>query len=337
MIDFAATRVGLDPGTANTLLYVKGRGVMLDEPSLVTIRTSTGAIEAVGGEAQAGYGRTPRRLLTVRPIRAGAIGDPGLLDGMLYRFLRKARVVAPWKRLSTAIAVPVAMTAAERLALVESIRNAGAADIVLLDPALAAARGAGLNVYEARVSMLADAGAGVTKVAIFSRGETIYARAVHAAGDEMDSAIADYVRAAHDLIIGERTAERIKIEIGSAAPRGGQEAALTVKGRCAARGVPREIVLRAGEIREALRAPLERIASAVRDALAQVPPSLCANLIVNGMVLTGGSALLPRLDRYLSAACGLPVTVAADPRSCVVRGLACYIDRLRPAEWRNGN
>ena len=218
VVGFPPTRVGLDPGTANTLIYVKGRGVAVDEPSLVTIRTSTGDIVAAGGEAEAARGRTPRKFQTAHPIRAGIISDLRLFDGMLHRFLRKAHIAGPLQRLKVAIAVPSGMTEVERLAAIESLGNAGAAYVLLVDQVLAAARGAGLTIEESRGRMVVNIGAGVTDVAIISLGNTVCARAVRVAGDDMDTAIAAHIRATHQLIIGEPTAERLKIEIGSAVP-----------------------------------------------------------------------------------------------------------------------
>ncbi len=333
VIGFSSTRVGLDPGTANTLVYVKGRGIALNEPSLVTIRTSSGGIEAVGGEAQAGRGRTPRKFDTARPIRAGIISDLTLFDGMLHRFLRKAHISATLHRLEVVIAVPSGVTEVERLAVIESIQNAGADDVLLVDQVLAAARGAGLPIEESRGRMVVNVGAGVTGVAIISLGNAIYARAAPVAGDEMDAAIVTHVRAAHQLIIGERTAERLKIEIGSALP-GPPELSLAVKGRCASRGIPREATIRSSEVREAISPALERVSHAVREALDQAPPEVSADLVETGIVLTGGSALLRNLDRFLSKNCGLSVKVAPDPLSCVIRGLAYQLNHLRPRDWR---
>jgi rod shape-determining protein MreB len=325
--------VGLDTGTANTLVYVKGRGVTLNEPTLVTIRTSSGSIEAVGGEAQAGRGRTPRKFQTARPIRTGMISDLKLFDGMLRRFLRKAHVSRSLQRLRVAIAVPSGLTEVERLAVLESIHNAGAADVLLVNQVLAAARGAGLAVEEPRGQMVVNVGAGVTDVAIISLGNPVYARAMSIAGDDMDAAISAHVRATRQLIIGEPTAERLKIQIGSAVSNH-HELSLTVKGRCITRGVPREARIHDGEVREAISTPLGRIMAAIREALEQTPPELSSDLIERGILLTGGTALLRNFDQYISRGCGLPVKVAQDPLSCVIRGLAYQLNRLRPSDWR---
>jgi rod shape-determining protein MreB len=336
VIGFPPSRVGLDPGTANTLVYVKGRGLAVNEPSLVTVRTSSGDIEAVGGEAQAGRGRTPRKFQTARPIRAGIIGDLGLFDGMLHRFLRKARISGRLHRFKAAIAVPSGINEVERLAVIESIRNAGAADVLLVDQALAAARGAGLEIEESRGRMVVNIGAGVTDVALISLGNTAYSQGTRVAGDDLDAAIVAYVQAAHRLAIGEPTAERLKHEIGTALciqP----ELTLPVKGRCMVNGIPRLATIRSCEIREAIATPLGRIMSAIREALEQAPPEIIADLIEDGIVLTGGSALLRNLDRFVSSGCGLSVKVAGDPLSCVIRGLAYQVDHSRGSDWRFGN
>lgn len=333
MIGFPSTRVGLDLGTANTLLYVKGRGIAVKEPSLVTVRTSTGDIEAVGGEAEAGLGRTPRKFRTARPIRAGIIGDLKLCEGMLHRFLGKARITRRLHRLKVAVAVPGGTTEVERLAIVESLRTAGATDVLLVEQVLAAARGAGLAIEEPCGRMVVNIGAGVTGIAIISLANIVHARAIRVAGDDMDAAITAHVRAAHQLVIGERTAERLKIQIGSALP-GDEELSMRIKGRCIAQGIPREVTIRDSEIREALSTPVRRIANAIREALEQAPPELSADLVETGIVLTGGSALLRNLDKYISKDCGLPVKVAQDPLSCVILGLAHQLKYLRRSDWR---
>ncbi len=325
--------VALDLGTANTLLYVKGRGVALQERSLVIVRASTGDIEAVGGEAEAGLGRTPRKFRAERPIRAGIIADLRLCEGMLHRFLGKARVTGPLHRFRVAMAVPGGTTEVERLAAVESLRKSGASDVLLVEQSLAAARGAGLAIEESRGRMVVNIGAGVTDIALVSLGNAVHAHTVRVAGDDMDAAIIAHVRAAHQLIVGERTAEQLKIGIGSALP-GGEEPVMRIKGRCLARGIPRQAAVRAGELREALAAPVQRIVDAIREALEHAPPELSADLLETGIVLTGGSALLRNLDKRIAADCGLPVTVAADPLSSVILGLAYQLKRLRRSDWR---
>jgi rod shape-determining protein MreB and related proteins len=333
VISFSSTHVGLDLGTANTVLYVKGRGVAVKEPSLVTVHADTGDIEAVGEAAEAGLGRTPRKFYTARPIRAGIISDLKLCEGMLQRFLGKARITGPLHRLKVVMAVPGGITEVERRAIIESLRNAGATDVLLVEQVLAAARGAGLPIEECRGRMVVNIGAGVTDIAIISLANSVHAQAIRIAGHEMDAAITERIRALHQLVIGERTAERLKIQIGSAMPDG-EELSMRIKGRCIAQGIPREATVRDCEIREAILMPVHRIVNAIREALEQAPPELSADLIETGIVLTGGSALLRNLDKFISRDCGLSVNVAQDPLSCVILGLAHQLEYLRRAEWR---
>jgi rod shape-determining protein MreB len=330
---FRRPRVGLDLGTANTLIYVNGQGIAVKERSLVTVRASTGEIEAAGTEAEASAGRTPKKFRTVKPICRGMISDLTLCEGMLHRFFEKTGTSGPFRRLRVAIAVPGDLTEVERLAIVESLRNARAADVLLVDQVLAAARGAGLPIEEARGRMIVDIGAGVTDIAVISLANTVQARTVPIAGDEMDAAIAAYVRGKHQLLVGERTAERIKIQVGSALP-GPEALSVNVKGRCLVHGIPREVALCDCEIREALSAPVHQIVIAIREVLEQAPPELSADLVETGILLTGGSALLRNLDRRISEECGLPVRVAQDPLSSVILGLAHQLKRLRGRDWR---
>jgi rod shape-determining protein MreB len=288
---------------------------------------------AAGREAASGRGRTPQKLQTARPIRGGIVTDLDLFGGMLHRFLEKAHLARPWRRMKAAIAVPGSLTDVERLAVVESLKEAGAACVLLVDQVLAAALGAGLAIEEPRGRMVVDIGAGVTNVAILSLGNAVYARAVRVGGDDMDAAIVTHALASHQLVIGEPTAERLKIEIGSAVS-GHHEAALAIKGRCAARGIPRRVTIQSGEITEAIASPLKKIVRAIREALEEAPPELSADLVETGIVLTGGSALLRNLDRFISSDCGLPVSVAPDPLSCVIRGLAHQLNGFRASDWR---
>lgn len=333
VIGFPWIRVGLDLGTANTLLYVKGRGVAVREPSLVTVRTSTGEIEAVGGDARAGLGRTPGKFRTARPIRAGMVRDLKLCEGMVQRFLRQARATGLLHRPKVVMAVPSGLAEVDSAAIAQSMRDAGAVRVLLVEQVLAAARGAGLAIEESRGRMVVNIGAGVTDIAVISLGNAVHLRTIRTAGEEMDAAIISHVRAAHQLVIGERTAERLKIQIGSALAGGG-EMSLRVKGRCMVRGIPREAEIRDGEVREALAVPVERIVNAVREVLEQAPPELGAGLIETGIVLTGGSALLRNLDACIARDCGLPVRVAQDPLACVILGLAHQLRLLRRSDWR---
>lgn len=325
-------RIGLDLGTANTLVCVDGRGLALNEPSIVTVRASTSEIEAVGIEAEAGFGRTPKKLRTHKPIRAGMIHDLTLCEGMLQRFLRKAGVSSFPRRFRVIIAVPASLTEVERMAVVESLRDTKAGDVLLVDQALAAALGAGLNIDAPRGHMVVDIGAGVTSIALISLGAPVKCRTIPLAGDEMDSAIVSHVYREHHILIGERTAERVKIEVGSARPNSGAKNT-NVKGRCLVRGVPRSVSLGEGEVQEALAVPVRRIVDAIREVLEQAPPELSADLLETGIVLTGGSAFLRNLDRHISEEFGLPVRVAEAPLTSVVLGLARQLSYLRRRDW----
>lgn len=303
-----APRVGVDPGAANTLVYVRGRGVVVDEPSVVTVRTGTRRIEWIGREADAGRGRTPRRFETARPASVGS-SERDLYDEMLRRFLQQARLPGAWRRYRAAVAVPARTTSAQRLALAEMIHSLGAADVDVIDQLVAAARGAGA----AEGSLVVSIGAAVTEAARVDAGRVSGARWTPTAGDAMDAAIVEHVAQAHGIAIGERTAERLKIEIGSAAGEARGED-LQVTGRCLAGGIPRSAVIRSGEVREALAGPLARIA----ETIAGATPG-------TRIVLTGGSALLPGIADFVRARVCAPVTVASEPRSCVIRGIAARL------------
>jgi rod shape-determining protein MreB len=326
-------RVGLDLGTANTLIYVHGQGFAINEPTLVTVRASTGEIEAAGTEAEAGLGRTPRKFRTVKPIRRGIISDLRICEGMLHRFLTKTGRNLRFRGLQVAAAVPGELTEVERLAVLESLRNTRAKEVLLTDQVLAAAQGAGLPIEEPQGRMVVDIGAGITDIAVISLANRVHGRTIPVAGDEMDVAVAAHVRGQHQLLIGERTAERIKIQVGSALP-GPEARSMKVKGRCLIDGIPREVSLCDSEILDALSAPVHRIVIAIREVLEQAPPELSADLMETGILLTGGSALLRDLDKRISKECGLPVTIAPDPLLSVIAGLARQLKRLRRRDWR---
>lgn len=326
-------RLGVDLGTANTLICVHGQGVAVKEPSLVTVRTSTGEIEAAGTEAEAGVGRTPGKFRTVKPIRRGVICDLRICEGMLHRFLHKTGRDSRFRGLQVAAAVPSVLTEVERLAVIESLRNACAKEVLLTDQVLAAAHGAGLPIEEPRGRMVVDIGAGITDIAVISLGNTVHGRTIPIAGYEIGAAIAAYVRAKHQLLIGERTAERVKIQIGSALPDSDVRS-VNAKGRCLIEGIPRGVALCDSEIREALSAPVHQIVNGIRNVLEKAPPELSADLVETGILLTGGSALLRDLDKLITRECGLPVTVATDPHSSVIVGLAHQLKHLRRRDWR---
>jgi rod shape-determining protein MreB len=317
--------LSIDLGTANTLIYVRGQGVVLDEPSVVAIRQDRGpggpkSIAAVGAEAKAMLGRTPGNITAIRPLKEGVIADFTVTEKMLQHFIHKvheARFFRPSPRVL--ICVPCGSTQVERRAIKESAAGAGAREVYLIEEPMAAAIGAGMPVDEARGSMVLDIGGGTSEVAVISLNGIVYSSSVRIGGDRFDDAIVNYVRRNYGTLIGESTAEHIKQQIGSAYP-GAEMKELEVKGRNLAQGVPRSFTLNSNEILEALQEPLAGIVGAVKTALEQTPPELGADVAERGIVLTGGGALLRDLDRLLMEETGLPVVVADDPLTCVARG-----------------
>ncbi len=317
--------LSIDLGTANTLIYVRGQGIVLNEPSVVAVRQDRGpggpkSIAAVGMEAKRMIGRTPGSIVAIRPLKDGVIADFTVTEKMLQHFIRKVhenRFFRPSPRVL--ICVPCGSTQVERRAIKESAAGAGARDVYLIEEPMAAAIGAGMPVGEAQGSMVLDIGGGTTEIAILSLNGIVYSASVRVGGDRFDEAIINYVRRNYGTLIGETTAEKIKHEIGSAFP-GKEVLEIEVKGRNLSEGIPRSFTLNSNEILEALQEPLTGIVSAVKAALEQTPPDLGADIAERGMILTGGGALLRDLDRLLMEETGLPVIVAEDPLTCVARG-----------------
>ncbi|HHH49133.1 MAG TPA: rod shape-determining protein [Gammaproteobacteria bacterium] len=319
--------LSIDLGTANTLIYVKGEGIVLNEPSVVAIRMERGTgnpknIAAVGAEAKRMLGRTPGNIQAIRPLKDGVIADFTVTEKMLQHFIHKVhkdkfKFFHPSPRVL--VCVPCGSTQVERRAIRESAAGAGAREVYLIEEPMAAAIGAGLPVSEASGSMVLDIGGGTTEVAVISLTGIVYSASVRIGGDRFDEAIINYVRRNYGTLIGETTAERIKQEIGSAYP-GDEVLEMEVKGRNLAEGIPRSFTLNSNEILEALQEPLSGIVSAVKTALEQTPPELGADVAERGMVLTGGGALLRDFDRLLAEETGLPVLVAEEPLTCVARG-----------------
>jgi rod shape-determining protein MreB len=316
--------LSIDLGTANTLIYVRGRGIVLNEPSVVAIREEPGRagkkIEAVGTDAKNMLGRTPGHITAIRPMKDGVIADFTVTEKMLQYFIEKVhgnRMIRPSPRVL--VCVPYGSTQVERRAIQESAEGAGARWVRLIEEPMAAAVGAGLPVHEARGSMVLDIGGGTSEVAVISLNGIVYASSVRVGGDRFDEAIINYVRRNYGILIGEATAERVKIEIGSAYP-GQQVREISVTGRNLSEGVPRSFTLNSNEILEALQEPLTGIVGAVKVALEQTPPELGADVAERGIVLTGGGALLRDIDKLLMEETGLPVVVAEDPLTCVARG-----------------
>jgi rod shape-determining protein MreB len=320
-----STDLSIDLGTANTLIYARGQGIVLNEPSVVAIRQDRGAggsksIAAVGAEAKLMLGRTPGNITAIRPLKDGVIADFNVTEKMLQHFIRKvheSKFFRPSPRV--VVCVPCGSTQVERRAIKESAIGAGAREVYLIDEPMAAAIGAGMPVGEAQGSMVLDIGGGTTEVAVISLNGIVYSASVRIGGDRFDEAIISYVRRNYGSLIGETTAEAIKLQIGAAFPAN-EVREMEVKGRNLAEGVPRSFMLNSNEILEALQEPLSGIVTAVKTALEQTPPELGADVAERGMVLTGGGALLRDFDKLLSEETGLPVIVAEDPLTCVARG-----------------
>lgn len=323
--------MGIDLGTANTLVYVKGRGIVLNEPSVVAIATSRGKrqVLAVGDEAKMMLGRTPGNIQAIRPLRDGVIADFEVAEEMIKHFIRKVHNRRSFANPQIIICVPSGSTAVERRAIQESAESAGARRVFLIEEPMAAAIGAGLPVTEPTGSMVVDIGGGTTEVAVLSLGGIVYSRSVRVGGDKLDEAIINYIRRYHNLLIGESTAERIKKEIGSASPpEDGEGRVSEIKGRDLMYGVPKEIVITERQIAESLSEPVSAILEAVKVALENTAPELAADIVDKGIVLTGGGALLRNLDLVLRHATGLPVSVGEDPLSCVALGTGRALEEM---------
>src|SRR5210317_286587 len=317
--------LSIDLGTANTLVYVRGKGIVLNEPSVVAVRMDRGpggpqSVAAVGSEAKRMLGRTPGNIRTVRPLKDGVIADFNMTEAMLQHFIKKvheSRFLRPSPRVL--VCVPCSSTQVERKAIKESAEGAGAREVFLVEEPMAAAIGAGIPVHEARGAMVLDVGGGTSEVAVISLNGLVDSNSVRVGGDQFDDAIVNFVRRNYGTLIGESTAEQIKIKIGRAWPDEVAEE-LSVSGRNLAEGVPRRITINSNEVLEALTESLASILDAVKAALELTPPELCADVVETGIVLTGGGALLKGMDRLISEETGLPVFVADDPLTCVARG-----------------
>lgn len=324
--------MAIDLGTANTLVYVKGRGIVLNEPSVVAIATHKGKkqVLAVGEEAKLMVGRTPGNIQAIRPLRDGVIADFEVAEEMIKHFIRKVhnrhRFMAP----QIIICVPSGSTAVERRAIQESAESAGARQVFLIEEPMAAAIGAGLPVTEPTGSMVVDIGGGTTEVAVLSLGGIVYACSVRVGGDKMDESIINYIRRNHNLLIGESTAEKIKKQVGSAIVKEDSEhITMAIKGRSLQNGVPIEITINQRQIAESLTDVVTAIVEGVKTALECTAPELSADIVDRGIVMTGGGALLKNLDEVLSAATGLPVFLADEPLTCVVRGTGRALEEIK--------
>ncbi|MGI5818150.1 MAG: rod shape-determining protein [Armatimonadota bacterium] len=319
--------LGIDLGTANTLVHVKGRGIMLREPSVVAVDSRTGQVLAVGEDAKRMVGRTPAQIKAVRPLRDGVIADFDTTEAMLHHFIEKVLTRRFLEHPRVVIGVPSGITEVERRAVEEAARRAGAWSALVIDEPMAAAIGAGMPVGEPIGSMVVDIGGGTTEVAVISLGGMCTERSVRVAGEEMDEAIVTYVRHELNLYIGESTAEEIKIRIGSAFPLA-QEMEMTIRGKDLVSGLPKSVTLTSRQVREAIREPLAIIVELVKETLDETPPELAADVMNRGIMLAGGVALLRGLDQLISAETDVPVYVAEDPLTAVVMGAARYLEEL---------
>jgi rod shape-determining protein MreB len=326
-MNFFSTDIAIDLGTANTCVFAHGRGIVLNEPSIVAFNTVNGQVEAVGQEAHEMLGRTPGYIRPVRPLRDGVIADFEAAEKMLVHFVRKAMGRSYLKRPRLVIGVPSEITQVERRAVRDSGFRVKASEVHLVEEPMAAAIGAGLPVTDAAGNMIIDIGGGTTDIAVISMAGSVYGRSLRVAGDAMDEAIIGYIKKTFNLYIGERTAQQIKFEIGSAMPLD-QKLEMQVKGRHVLQGVPKTITITDEDIRVALAEPLQQIIRAVHEALEKIPPELCADIYDRGIVLTGGGALLRNLDHRLRDDIGLPVLVAENPLTSVVLGAGMMLSDL---------
>ena len=336
LIGWFTVDMGIDLGTCNTLVAVRGEGIVLNEPSVVAVKKGTNRVlqngNAVGWMAKEMLGKTPGSITAIRPLKDGVISDFEITEAMLSYFIRK---VSGRNRLffgaRVVIAIPSGITAVEKQAVLQSALRAGANRVYLVEEPMAAGIGAGLPVAEPTASMIVDIGGGTTEVAIMSLADIAVCESVRVAGDDMDEAILSYMKKTYNLMIGEQTAERIKIEIGSAAPVG-EESTMEVRGRDMIAGLPRKTVVTSEEIREALQEPCNAIIETVTRTLERVEPELAADLVDNGIMLAGGGALLRGIDIVISNATGLDVRIAEDPITCVAKGTAIYLENLE--DWK---
>ena len=326
--------IGIDLGTANTLVFMKSKGIVMREPSVVAVDVRTEDVLAVGTQAKEMIGRTPGSIVAVRPLKDGVIADFDVTATMLKHFIRKALHNSSFSRPRVVVCIPSGVTEVERRAVEDAARQAGAKDVELIEEPMAAAIGAGLPVAEPTGSMVVDIGGGTAEVAVISLGDIVTSVSVRVAGDKFDEAIISYVKKKYNLLIGERTAEEIKIRIGSAYPTEDTEnATMEIKGRNLVDGLPKNVVVSADEVREALGDSLQTIVEAIKNTLEKTPPELSADIIDHGIMLTGGGALLRGLDQLVSRETGMPVHVAERPLDCVVDGTGKRLEITMPASY----
>src|ERR1700692_1418431 len=327
MTGFGGRDMAVDLGPANTLVYVRGRGIVLSEPSVVAIDQRSGEVHAVGVEAKRMLGRTPGSIQAIRPLKDGVIADFEVTQQMLKYFIAKASERRTFIRPRIIICIPFGITQVEKRAVKESAQSAGAREVYLIEEPMAAAAGAGLPITEPSGNMIVDIGGGTTEVAVISLGGIVYSKSVRVAGDKFDEAIVNYIKRKYSLLIGERTAEQIKLAIGNAYPFE-EEKTYEVKGRDLISGAPKTIEVNSEEIRDALAEPVSAVVDTIKTALERTPPELAADIVDNGIILAGGGALLANLDILIKEKTGLPVALAEDPLTCVVRGSGKALEDL---------
>ena len=327
--------IGIDLGTANTLVYVQGRGITIKEPSVVAVdqKSVPPKVVAVGNEAKEMIGRTPGSIVAVRPLKDGVIADFDITAEMIEAFIRRIIKKKPFSKIRILICIPSGVTEVERKAVHDAAKSAGASLVSLIEEPMAAAIGAGLPVNEATGSMVVDIGGGTSEVAVISLGDIVTSYSTRVAGDELDSAIVDYIRKKYNMLIVERTAENVKIQIGSACPYEG-EANMNIKGRNLMDGLPKNVDITPEEVREALSDPLSQIVDAIKGTLEKTPPELASDIIDRGIMLTGGGALLRGIDKLISEETKIPVKIATEPLECVALGTGICLNgpAAAPAE-----
>ena len=320
--------MGIDLGTANTLVHIKGKGIVLREPSVVAIKSDTGDVLAVGDEAKRMIGRTPGSIVAIRPMKDGVIADSDVTQAMLKYFIRKAMNTKSFVRPRVVVGVPSGVTEVEKRAVIDAAQQAGAREAYLIEEPMAAAIGAGLPVEEATGSMVVDIGGGTTEIAVISLGGIVTSCSIRIGGDEMDSSIIQYIKREYNLLIGERTAEEIKINIGTAIANPNQDKTMDIRGRDLVSGLPKTVRIKSSEICEALSEPVHKIVDAVKGTLEKTPPELAADVMDHGIMMTGGGSLLNSLDKLLSHETGMPVLVSEDALSCVGEGTGRSLENI---------
>jgi rod shape-determining protein MreB len=327
LLRYFSDDLAIDLGTANTLVFTRNGGIVVREPSVVVINKLTNKIEAVGNEAKEMLGRTPGNIESVRPMKDGVIADFDITEQMLKYFISKAHGGRRWVRPRIVIGVPSEITPVEKRAVRDSAEQAGASEVYLVEQAMMAAIGAGLPITEPSGNMIVDIGGGTSDVAVISLAGAVYSRSINVAGNELDEAIINFLKRRYNLLIGERTAEEIKLELGSAYPLK-DELSMEIKGRDLVKGVPKNLTITDSEVREALAEPIASIVEAVRQALERTPPELSADIMDKGIVLSGGGALIRNLDHLLGVETGLPVVLAHDPLCSVVLGTGRVLEDM---------